>query len=128
MIRRGGNVYLYASNGRAGLTEDSTADELLKKMEPFYHGYIEQAQGVAAIGFGITVSYNLRIDFENYWILAGQSAASKFADELISSEFTVEGNENEIVDIRSDGLLSLDKKTGKGRIASDSSIVFTANN
>ena len=128
MIRRGGNVYLYASNGRAGLTEDSTADELLEKMEPFYHGYIEQAQGVAAIGFGITVSYNLRIDFENYWILAGQSAASKFADELISSELTVEGNENEIVDIRSDGLLSLDKKTGKGRIASDSSIVFTANN
>ena len=126
MIRRGGNVYLYASNGRAGLTEDSTADELLSKMEPFYHGYIEQAQGVAAIGFGITVSYNLRIDFENYWILAGQSAASKFADELISSELTVEGNQDELVDIQSDGLLSLDKTTGKGRIASDSSIVFTA--
>lgn len=127
MIRRGGNIYLYASNGRAGLTEDSTAEELLAKMEPFYHGYIEQAQGVAAIGFGITVSYNLRIDFENYWILAGQSAASKFADELISSELTVEGNGDELVDIQSDGLLSLDKTTGKGRIASDSSIVFTAN-
>ena len=126
MIRRGGNVYLYASNGRAGLTEESTTEELLSKMEPFYHGYIEQAQGVAAIGFGITVMYNLRIDFENYWILAGQSAASKFADELISSELTVEGNQDELVDIQSDGLLSLDKTTGKGRIASDSSIVFTA--
>lgn len=126
MIRRGGNVYLYASNGRAGLTEESTTEELLSKMEPFYHGYIEQAQGVAAIGFGITVMYNLRIDFENYWILAGQSAASKFADELISSELTVEGNQDELVDIQSDGLLSLDKTTGKGRIASASSIVFTA--
>ena len=126
MIRRGGNVYLYAANGRAGLTENSTAEEMLSKMEPFYHGYIPQAKGVAAIGFGITVMYNLRIDFENYWILAGQKAAGAFADDLISNELVIEGNQSGLVDIQSDGLLSLDEQTGTGRIATDSSINFTA--
>lgn len=126
MIRRGGNLYLYASDGRAGLTENSTAEEMLSKMEPFYHGYIPQAQGVAAIGFAITVSYNLRMDFENYWILAGQEAAGRFADDLISNEMKVEGNSEGLVDIRSDGLLSYNTATGEGRIASDSSINFVA--
>ena len=122
MIRRGGNVFLYAANGRAGVQPDGTN---FNKMQPFYQGYIPEATGVGAIGFQITVSYNLRVDFENYWILAGQEQAGSFANDIISTGFSVEG-ETDLVNIASDGLIDYDEETGTGKIMLASEVVFTA--
>lgn len=121
IIRRGGNVYLYAADGRAGVKSDGTNFD---KMKLFYKGYIPQATGVAALGFAITVSYNLRVDFENYWILAGQAQASAFADKIISTDLSVQG-EKDIIKLTSDGISNYDETTGTGKIALSSEVVVT---
>lgn len=121
MIRRGGNIYLYAADGRAGVKPDGTNFD---KLKPFYKGYLPDATGVAALGFRITVSYNLRVDCENYWILAGQEQAGSFADDIIFTDFTLEG-ERDLIDITSDGLSGYDEETGKGKIALSSEVKFT---
>ncbi len=123
MIRRGGTIYVYAANGAAGVQTDKTNFD---KMTLIYQTYLDVAEGYAAIGFGITVSYNLRLDFENYWILAGNEDAGAFADDIISSEFEVKGTE--IVNVASSGLIGYDETTGKGRVAVSSEVTLTAKN
>lgn len=122
IIRRGGNIYLYAADGRAGVKSDGTNFD---KMQLFYKGYIADATGVAALGFAITVSYNLRVDFENYWILAGQSQAGAFADKIITTDLSVEG-EKDLIKLTSDGLSNYDAEKGTGKIALSSEVTVTA--
>lgn len=123
MIRKGGNVYLYAADGRAGVKPDGTNFD---KMIPFYSDYFSTATGYAALGFRITVSYNLRLDFENYWILAGDEQAGAFADSIISTDLTVEGSD--LVKLESDGLTKYDAATGVGKLARSSELNITAAN
>ena len=86
MIRKGPNYYFYAADGSAGVLPDFTNFDKLKEVGSFYN---DLTPGYAAIGLTCTVAYNLRMDFENYWILVGDEA-EEFAGKLIATPFEIE--------------------------------------
>jgi len=120
LIRKGGYTYIYAADGKQGVKPDKTN---FGKMKLVYSFYNEVTDGYAAIGFGTTVNYNLRMDFENYWLLCGENAA-EFADPIIRAEFEVSGK-NDAVDISGSGLISYDGE--KGGCVKGSNITIKAN-
>lgn len=85
MIRKGPYYYFYACDGAAGVQPDRTNFNKLQSVGTYYN---EATPGYAAIGLTCTVAYNLRMDFENYWILVGEQA-EEFAGKLISTPFNI---------------------------------------
>jgi len=122
LIRKNGYNYLYGCDGSAGVTTDKTN---LGKLKHIYTYYNEEVKNEAAIGFGLTVGYNLRMDFENYWLLAGDKAAA-FADDMIAMDFTVSGADK--VDISGDAFISYQSEEGigKGKIVKSSKLKVSA--
>lgn len=92
MIRKGPNYYFYAADGSAGVLPDFTNFDKLKEVGSFYN---DLTPGYAAIGLTCTVAYNLRMDFENYWILVGDEA-EEFAGKLIATPFEIENGGSKV--------------------------------
>jgi len=120
MIRKGGTTYIYTADGSARVKPDKTNFNNMKEIFSFYNPY---NTGNAAIGFAVTVSYNLRLEFANYWILSGDEAA-EFADSLIATPFSVSGSD--LVTVSGDGIIDFDEDTGEGKAARGSNITLSA--
>lgn len=85
MIRKGPYYYFYACDGAAGVKPDFTNFDKLQSVGTYYN---EATPGYAAVGLTCTVAYNLRMDFENYWLLVGEQA-EEFAGKLMASPFNI---------------------------------------
>lgn len=126
MIRRGPYLYFYACDGAANVGTDAKNFGKLKLVGEFYNDLIPS---YAAVGLTCTVAYNLRMDFENYWILTDENA-SKFiinADlDLVTPFQMTEGKK--LVTLGGDALIGYDDKadTFNGSIIKDGELTLQA--
>jgi len=117
LIRKGGYNYIYAADGKAGVKSDRTNFSKLKLVYSFFN---DVNKGYAAVGFGCTVAFNLRVDYENYWILCGDKAAA-FADSYIATNLEVLGEKDKL-SFSGNGIINYNENTGKGKIVKNSEI------
>lgn len=110
MIRKGPYLYFYAADGSRLVQPDGTNFKQLTQVG----SYVNTANtGYAAVGLACTVAYNLRMDFENYWILSGSAAAAfvaKCTNMEIAADITVTGSQ--YADIEGNGLVDYEPAEG----------------
>ena len=106
MIRRGPYLYFYACDGSALVDTNAKNFSKLKLVGSFYNDTIPEC---AAIGLTCTVAYNLRMDFENYWILTDEKASQfliKANLDLVTPFEMSEGKK--LITLGGDGLIGYD--------------------
>lgn len=126
MVRRGPYLYFYACDGSALVGTDATNFSKLSPVGTFYNDAIPEC---AAIGLTCTVAYNLRMDFENYWILTDDKASEfiiKAGLDLVTPFSITEGKE--LISLGGDAIIGYDDKaaTFNGSIIKDGEVTLKA--
>lgn len=127
MVRRGPYLYFYACDGSALVDTDATNFNKLSPVGTFYNDAISEC---AAIGLTCTVAYNLRMDFENYWILTDDKASEFIINaglDLVTPFSFSEGKE--LVSLGGDAIIGYDDKSAafNGSIIKDGEVTLKAN-
>lgn len=127
MIRNGGKIFIYLAD-KSQNVQPNKASLDASDMKLIYEYDDNAFAGEAAIGIGVTVSYNLRIKYKNCWILSGVKAAA-FANDLISSPLNVSfsGEAENYAEFTGEGLIDVDESGVPARVAVGSAINVRAN-